>query len=54
MIGPTPSLHKIKELYAQRMPRYAHADLVVEADNLSTPQIIEQIVEWTHKKKIEF
>ena len=54
LIGPTPSLHKIKELYAQRMPRYAHADLVVEADNLSTAQIIEQIVEWTHKKKIEF
>ena len=54
MIGPTPTLHKIKELYAQRMPRYAHADLVVEADSLSTAQIIEQIVEWTHKKKIEF
>lgn len=54
LIGPTPTLHKIKELYAQRMPRYAHADLVVEADNLSTAQIIEQIVEWTHKKKIEF
>jgi hypothetical protein len=36
------------------MPRYAHADLVVEADTLSTAQIIEQIVEWIHKKKIEF
>ncbi|HEY8321121.1 MAG TPA: shikimate kinase [Candidatus Baltobacteraceae bacterium] len=54
MIGPTPTLNKIKELYAQRMPRYAHADLVVEADTLSTAQIIEQIVEWIHKKKIEF
>ncbi len=53
LIGPTPSLSKIKELYAARMPRYAHADLVVEADDLSTPQIIEQIVTWTHKKKIE-
>jgi len=54
LIGPTPSLHKIKELYTARMPRYAHADLVVEADTLSTAQIVEQIVEWTHKKKIEF
>ncbi len=53
LIGPTPSLQKIKELYTARMPRYAHADLVVEADVLSTAQIVEQIVEWTHKKKIE-
>lgn len=54
LIGPTPSLHKIKELYTARMPRYAHADLVVEADTLTTAQIVEQIIEWTHKKKIAF
>ncbi len=53
LIGPTPTLHKIRELYAQRMPRYAHADLVVEADDMSTAQIVEHIVEWLHKKKIE-
>ncbi len=54
LIGPNPTLHKIKELYAQRMPRYAHADLVVEADVLTTAQVVDQIVEWTHKNKIEF
>jgi shikimate kinase/3-dehydroquinate synthase len=53
LIGPTPSLSKIKDLYSKRMPRYAHADLVVEAQDLSTSQIVDQIVEWLHRKKIE-
>ncbi|HEY5258010.1 MAG TPA: shikimate kinase [Candidatus Baltobacteraceae bacterium] len=52
LLGPTPSLHKIKELYAARMPKYAHADLVVEADDLNTSQVLEHIVEWMHKKNI--
>lgn len=53
LLGPTPSLHKIKELYVARMPKYAHADLTVEAGELNTAQVVEQIVEWMHKKKIE-
>lgn len=53
LIGPTPSLSRIRELYAKRMPLYAHADLVVEADILSTKQAVETIVEWLHKKKIK-
>ena len=53
MLGPTPSLSMIKDLYTKRMPTYAHADLVVEADVLSTAQIVDTIVEWLHKKKIE-
>lgn len=52
LLGPNPSLQKIKELYASRMPNYAHADLVVEADDLTPPQVLEHIVEWIHKKKI--
>jgi shikimate kinase len=52
LIGKNPSLHKIKELYAARMPKYAHADLVVEADGLTNVQIVDQIIEWMHKKKI--
>jgi shikimate kinase len=52
LLGPTPALHRVKELYAQRAPKYAHADLTVEADVLKTPQIVEHIVEWMHKKKI--
>ncbi|MBV9271689.1 MAG: shikimate kinase [Candidatus Eremiobacteraeota bacterium] len=52
LLGPTPSLSKIKELYTQRMPAYAHSDFTVEADDLTSNQIVEQIVDWMHKKKI--
>jgi shikimate kinase len=53
LLGPTPTLAKIKQLYASRMPDYAHADYVLEADGLSSSQIVDAIVEWMHKKKIE-
>ncbi len=54
LLGPTPALSRIKDLYHKRMPQYAHADLVIEADGMSTTQIVEAIVEWMHKKRIEF
>lgn len=53
LLGPTPPLSRIKELYKMRMPQYAHADFVVEADNMTTTQIVDAIIEWLHKKKIE-
>jgi len=53
LLGPTPSLARIKDLYTKRMPQYAHADFVVEADGMTTKQIVDSIVEWLHKKKIE-
>ncbi len=53
LLGPAPSLSKIKELYAQRMPHYSHADFVVEADDLSTAQIVERILEWLRHKRID-
>ena len=53
LIGPKPSLSKIRELYEQRMPRYSHADHVVEAADMSTSQIVDDIVAWLHKKNIE-
>ena len=52
LLGPTPSLARIKELYARRMPQYAHADLVVEADHLKPTQIVDDLITWLHKKKI--
>ena len=52
LLGPTPSLAKIKELYAKRMPQYARADHVVEADTMNGSQVIDDIIEWMHKKKI--
>ncbi len=53
LLGPTPSLARIKELYTKRMPQYAHADFVIEAEGMTTSQIVDSIVEWLHKKKIE-
>jgi shikimate kinase len=53
LVGPTPSLSKIKELYTQRMPRYSHADYVVEANDMSTAQVVDDIVQWLQKKNIE-
>ncbi|MGA8533608.1 MAG: shikimate kinase [Candidatus Tumulicola sp.] len=53
LLGPTPSLAKIKEIYAKRLPQYAHADHVVEGDHLTTSQAVDHIIEWLHKKKIE-
>lgn len=53
LLGPTPALSRIKEIYAKRMPQYAHADFVIEADDLSTSQVVDGIIEWLHKKRIE-
>lgn len=52
LLGPAPTLARIRELYARRMPQYAHADFTIEADQLSTSQIVDGIIEWLHKKKI--
>ena len=52
LIGPAPALHTIRELYEKRMPHYAHADFVIEADHLSTAQIVDQIAQWMQRKKI--
>ena len=52
VLGPAPTLARIRELYARRMPQYAHADFTIEADQLSTSQIVDGIIEWLHKKKI--
>lgn len=52
LIGPKPSLSKVKELYEKRLPHYSHADYVVEADGLTTAQIVDRIVDWMHNKHI--
>ncbi len=52
LIGPTPTLSKIREIYTKRMPYYSHCDLVVEADGLTSTQVADQISEWMHKKRI--
>jgi shikimate kinase len=53
LLGPTPSLSKIRDLYNARMPRYSHSDYVVEAEDMSTAQIVDAIAQWLHKKNIK-
>jgi shikimate kinase len=53
LMGPAPTLGRIKELYTKRMPFYAHADCVIEADGMSTTQVVDSVIEWLQKKKIE-
>jgi shikimate kinase len=53
LLGPAPTLARIRDLYINRLPYYAHADHVVEADVLTSAQVTDDIIEWLHKKKIE-
>lgn len=52
LVGPRPSLSKVKELYGARMARYSHADLTVEAQFMTTAQIVDQILDWLTRKNI--
>ncbi|MBV8689444.1 MAG: shikimate kinase [Candidatus Eremiobacteraeota bacterium] len=52
LLGPHPSVHRIRELYEKRSATYANADLTITADHLRAPQIADHIVEWMHRKKL--
>ena len=52
LLGPHPSMHRIKDLYEQRCATYANADFTVSADHLHPPQIVDQIVGWIRRKKL--
>jgi shikimate kinase len=47
------SLTAIKELYDRRMPLYASAEHIVEADRLSGREVIDDIITWLRTEKIE-
>lgn len=53
MLGTSPTLAAIEELYAERMPQYESADYVVDASHRSDAQVIEQIIRWLHQTKLE-
>jgi shikimate kinase len=49
VLGPRPTLARIKELYAQRMPEYESADHVVEASRRSDGEVVAEIIEWLRR-----
>lgn len=52
LLGSAPTWESVEELYARRLPHYAAAEYVVDADDLATPRIVEIIVEWIRERKI--
>lgn len=52
LLGETPTLVTIRELYDQRMPQYEAADHIVQADRLSGRQVLDDIVEWLRSSRI--
>jgi len=52
LLGPHPSLHRIRELYEKRTATYANSDFTIAAGHLRAPQIVDQIVDWVHRKKL--
>lgn len=53
VLGARPSLARIQELYARRMPDYEGADHVVDATRSSDAQVIDAILGWLHEEKLD-
>lgn len=52
LLGPKPTLARIRELYDQRLPYYAGADHVVEAKAMNDREILDDILTWLREEKI--
>lgn len=52
LLGSTPTLERIKELYATRMPEYESVDYVVDAARRSDTQVIADILHWLRRQKL--
>jgi shikimate kinase len=50
VLGARPSLSRIRALYRERMPQYADADHVIEAERMSDRQIIDAILLWLNER----
>ncbi len=53
LLGPHPTLQRIKELYARRMPDYESADHVIDAAHRTDGQVVEQILVWLRQQKLD-
>lgn len=46
MLGPAPTLMRVKALYQQRLPDYATSDRVVDAEHRNDREVVDEIVSW--------
>jgi shikimate kinase len=53
VLGSTPTLDRIKELYAARMGDYESADRVIEATSRSDGQVVDEIVDWVREQQLD-
>ena len=54
MLGPVPTLDRIRSLYETRRTHYERADHVVDAEPLGDRAIVENIVAWLNERQITF
>src|SRR5271166_5815714 len=50
LLGARPSTSRIRALYRERMPQYADADHVIEAERMSDRQIVDAIILWLNER----
>ena len=53
LLGSNPTLERIKELYAARMPDYENADHTIDATHRSDGQVVDEIVDWLRQLKLD-
>ncbi len=51
LLGKTPTLRRITELYARRMAQYLSADHVVETEGKRAGDVIEETMAWLHLRR---
>lgn len=51
LLGPVPTLRRIRELYAERLPSYERVDRVIEASRRSDASVIGEIVVWLRDRE---
>jgi shikimate kinase len=49
LLGASPTLDGIKELYESRMPQYESADYLIDASRCSDARVVDEIVAWLRK-----
>jgi shikimate kinase len=53
LLGVSPTLARVKDLYERRMEHYSSADYIVEADQCSGREVIDEIVGWMRRQNIQ-
>lgn len=53
LLGSTPTLARINELYGSRMAQYERADRVVDASHQTDAKVVDEIVDWLRQEKLE-